>query len=52
MTLEANTDLLDIEANYKNDIEAAELNNFKAFLYNIEREMSAACTDLCYMESI
>ena len=42
LTLEANTDLLDIEANNKNDIEAKELENFKASLYNIERETFAA----------
>ena len=47
LTLEANTDLLDIEANYENDIKATELKNFKASLYNIECETSAAYTDLC-----
>ena len=47
MTLEANTDLLDIIADYENDIEATELENFKASLYNIERETSAAYNDLC-----
>ena len=47
LTLEANTDLLDIKADYENDIEATELENFKASLYNIERKTSAAYTDLC-----
>ena len=47
LTLEANTDLLDIEADYKNDIDATELENFKASLYNIERETYAAYTDMC-----
>ena len=47
MTLEANTDLLDIKAKYENDIEATELKKFKTSLYNIERETSANYTKLC-----
>ena len=36
--LNANTDLLDIEADHKNNIEAAELEAFRISLYDIERE--------------
>ena len=44
--LNANTDLLDIEADHKNSIEAA-LEAFKISLYDIEREMSTVYNDLC-----
>ena len=47
MTLDANTDLLDIEADYGNDIDATELEAFKLSLYNIERETSTIYNDLC-----
>ena len=46
MTLEANSSLLDLEAYYKNDINATELKDFRNSLYDIERKTSAA-----YMES-
>ena len=38
ITLNANMDLLDIEADHKNNIEAAELKTFRISLYDIERE--------------
>ena len=47
MTLEANTDLLDIKAKYKNNIKATELEDLKTSLCNIERETSAIYNDLC-----
>ena len=47
MTLDANTDLLDIEADHGNDIDATELEAFKLSLHNIEREMSTIYNDLC-----
>ena len=40
MTLEANTDLLDITADHEGDINATELENFKTALQDIERETS------------
>ena len=45
--LNANTDLLDIEADHKNSIGAAELEALKISLYDIERETSTAYNDLC-----
>ena len=47
MTLDANMDLLDIEADHGNDIDAIELETFKISLYNIERETSTIYNDLC-----
>ena len=40
LTLQPNTDLLDIEANHRKDIPLTELEIFKTFLYNIEHETS------------
>ena len=51
MTLDANTDLLDIEDVYGNNIDATELEDFKASIYNIERETFAAYNDLCTREA-
>ena len=47
LTLDANTYLLDIEADYGNDIDTTGLDDFKASLYNIERKTSAVYNDLC-----
>ena len=48
LTLEASTDILDIEANtFLFEICPKELQNFKTSLYNIERETSAVYSDLC-----
>ena len=46
LTLQANTDLLDIEANHRKDISPIELENFKTSIYNIEREASAIYRNL------
>ena len=51
MTLDANTDPLDIKAVNRNDIDAMELKDFKAYIYNIERETFAAYNDLCTREA-
>ena len=45
--LNANTDLIDIEADHKNSIGAAELEDLKISLYDIERKTSTAYNDLC-----
>ena len=42
MTLEANPDLLDIETDYKNDIDTTELEDFRTSLYTIKRKTAAA----------
>ena len=47
MTLEANTDLLDITADHESDIDATELENFKNALQDIERGTSTVYRDLC-----
>ena len=47
MTFKANTDFLDIEADYKNDIDAAELDDFRTSITNIEHKTSATYADLC-----
>ena len=47
MILDADTVLLDIEADHGNDIDAIELKVFKLSLYNIERETSRVYNDLC-----
>ena len=47
LTFEANTNLLDIEAEHGNDIEAPKLAAFKTSLANIESRTSAAKTNLC-----
>ena len=47
LTLDASTDLLDIEADLGNDVDATELKDFKASLHDIERDMSAVYNDLC-----
>ena len=49
LTHNANTDLLDIEA--VKDINATELEDFKASIYNIERKTSAVYNDLCTREA-
>ena len=46
MLLEANTDPLDIEARYKNDIDTTEIGILRASITNIKRKTSAAHTDL------
>ena len=53
MTLEAKSSLLDLEAYYKNDINATELEDFRNSLCNIESKASVAHTDLfaVYMEN-
>ena len=47
LTLEANTDLLDIKAKYEDNINAEELEDLETSLYNIEHETSAIYNDLC-----
>ena len=47
MTLEANTDSLDIEAKCKNDIDTTEFDNLRASITNIERMTSATHVGLC-----
>ena len=51
LALEANTDILDIEANHRNDTTyreyLKEIQNFKTSLHNIERENSAIYSKLC-----
>ena len=47
MTFEANGNLLDIEAEHGNNIEAPELAAFKTSLANIEGRTSTANTALC-----
>ena len=41
LTLEANTNLLDIEAEYKDNIDATEFDDFRVSITNIERRTSA-----------
>ena len=43
---EANLDILDIQANYREDIPPKEIDDFKTYLHNIEHETSAVCNDL------
>ena len=45
LTLQANKDILDIEANHRKDVSLIELENFKTSIYNIEREASAIYSD-------
>ena len=47
LTLEADTDILGIAADHEGDINATELENFKASLQDIERETSTAYKDHC-----
>ena len=47
MTLEANTDLLDIRADHKDNIDATEINDFRISITNIERRTTAIYTGLC-----
>ena len=47
MTLEANTNSLDIEAKYKNDIDTTKLDNLRASITNIELKTSATHVGLC-----
>ena len=47
LTLQATTDLLDIEVSHRTDISPTELKDFKTSLHNIERETSAVYSDLC-----
>ena len=46
MTLEANTNLLDIKAEHGNDIESPELADFRTSFANIEGRTAAANTTL------
>ena len=47
LILEANTDLLDITTDHEGNINATELENFKAALQGIKRKTSTAYKDLC-----
>ena len=47
MTLEANTDLLEIGDEYKDNIDATEINDFRISITNIERRTSTIFIDLC-----
>ena len=47
MTLGANTDLLDAGAEYKDDIDATKINDFRISIANIERRTSNIFVGLC-----
>ena len=47
MTLEANTDFLEIGDEYKDDIDATEINDFMISMTNIERRTPTIFMDLC-----
>ena len=47
MLLESNTDPMDIEDRYENDIDTTKICTLRASITNIERRTSTAHTDLC-----
>ena len=47
LTLETNTDFLDIEVEHKDDIDATELDGFRTSMANMECRTSTIFMDLC-----